>query len=275
MLICQLTDLHLCPPGEAAYPIVDTNAFAERAFEAVASFDPKPDAIVITGDLTECGLDSEYQLFRSLVERHGLGRVHVIPGNHDDRDRFRANLGDMPGVDRNERFVQYVVDEFPVRLVMLDTIVNGAAHGILCEDRLAFLDRALEAAPDRPTMIAMHHPPFTCGIEHMDRINLTNADAFTSVIARHPQVERIICGHHHRPVFARVGCAIASTGPSVAHQIELSLAPRAAGALILEPPAFHLHRWTRNAGFVTHHAYVDDHPGPYSFVDCPASPCPG
>jgi 3',5'-cyclic AMP phosphodiesterase CpdA len=124
-------------------------------------------------------------------------------------------------------------------------------------------------------MIAMHHPPFVCGIEHMDRINLANSGAFAAVVARHTQVERIICGHHHRPVFARVAGAIASIGPSVAHQVELALRPQVDGALVLEPPAFHLHRWTPEAGFVTHHAYIDDHPGPYSFVDCPSSPCPG
>jgi 3',5'-cyclic-AMP phosphodiesterase len=155
-------------------------------------------------------------------------------------------------------------------LVMLDTLVADAAHGELGAEQLDFLDRTLAAAPDKPTIVAMHHPPFVCGIAHMDRINLRTTPEFTAVIARHRQVERIICGHHHRPVVARVAHAIASIAPSVAHQVELALDPHDPGAFIFEPPAFHLHRWTPTDGIVTHTAYVEDFPGPYPFAGAPA-----
>jgi 3',5'-cyclic AMP phosphodiesterase CpdA len=121
-------------------------------------------------------------------------------------------------------------------------------------------------------MIGMHHPPFGCGIAHMDRINLRDAEAFTAVIARHPQVRRIVCGHHHRPIFAQVGHAIASISPSVAHQVELCFDPADKGALNFEPPAFHLHRWTPADGIVTHVAYVETFPGPYPFIAAPEYP---
>ncbi|MBV9655099.1 MAG: phosphodiesterase [Acetobacteraceae bacterium] len=274
MLICQLSDLHVCPPGHTVFQTVDTNAVSERAFKAVAAFDPVPDAIVITGDLTEDGKDEEYRLFRQLLRRHFAGPVYVIPGNHDDRGRLREHLSDMLGSIPDGEYIQYVVEGLPIRLVMLDTLVSGAAHGALCEERLRFLDEALAAEPRRPTMIAMHHPPFMSGIEHMDRIRLVNSEAFAAVVARHPHVERIICGHHHRPVFTRVAGAVASIGPPIAQPIDLDLRPRVNGALVLEPPAFHVHRWTPDSGFVTHHAYVDSHPGPYSLVDCPSPPGP-
>jgi Icc protein len=160
-----------------------------------------------------------------------------------------------------------------VRLVMLDTLVTGAAHGELRSGQLAWLDRTLAAVPGKPTIVAMHHPPFGCGIAHVDRINLRDADRFAAVIARHTQVRRIICGHHHRPIFAQVAHAIASVAPSVAHQIELSLSPDDRPAFNFEPPAFHLHRWTEADGIVTHMAYVEAFPGPYRFV--PAADHPG
>jgi 3',5'-cyclic AMP phosphodiesterase CpdA len=118
----------------------------------------------------------------------------------------------------------------------------------------------------------MHHPPFICGIAHMDRINLHNAAQFTAVIARHRQVELIICGHHHRPIVTQVAHAIASIAPSVAHQVELSLDPHDQGAFVFEPPAFQLHLWTPTAGIVSHTAYVDDFSGPYPFVNDPEYP---
>ena len=100
----------------------------------------------------------------------------------------------------------------------------------------------------------------------MDAINLRDADRFAAVIARHPQVRRIVCGHHHRPVTAAVAHAIASICPSVAHQVELDLAEDAPSAFVLEPPAFQLHHWSVAHGFVTHTSTVERYPGPFPFI---------
>jgi 3',5'-cyclic AMP phosphodiesterase CpdA len=149
---------------------------------------------------------------------------------------------------------------------MLDSIVPGASHGELCAARLAFLDRALAAAPKKPTLVVLHHPPITCGIAMMDEINLQTADAFAAVIAKHPQVERVLCGHHHRPIVVRFAGTVVQVAPSTAHQVTLDLKPGAPGSLILEPPAYLLHRWTPENGLVSHQAYVGTFPGPYPFV---------
>jgi 3',5'-cyclic-AMP phosphodiesterase len=130
----------------------------------------------------------------------------------------------------------------------------------------------LAAVPDKPTIVGMHHPPFACGIAHLDRINLRNTPEFTEIIARHRQVQRIICGHHHRPIVTQVAHAIASISPSVAHQAEMSLNPNDSGAFVFEPPAYQLHRWTPNDGIVSHTVYVEDFPGPYPFVNDPEYP---
>ena len=272
MLICQLTDLHVRPVGKPANRVSETNMFTERAFRAVARLDPRPDVVVITGDLTDCGLDEEYANLNRLLRRFLPMPVFVIPGNHDRRGNFRAGLKHLPGVTADPHHVQYTVDEYPVRLVMLDTLVPGAGHGELRPEQLEFLDRALAAAPDKPTIVGMHHPPFVCGIAHMDRINLRNIPEFAAIIARHRQVERIICGHHHRPIVARVAHAIASIAPSVAHQVQMTLNPHASGAFNFEPPAFQLHRWTAADGIVSHTVYVEDFPGPYPFVNDPDYP---
>ena len=272
MLICQLTDLHVRPVGKPANRLVETNLFTERAFRAVSRFSPRPDVVVITGDLTECGLDAEYANVARLLRKWLPMPVFVIPGNHDQRASFRDGLGHLPGVTTDPLYVQYAVEDYAVRLVMLDTLVPGAGHGELRAEQLEFLDRTLAAAPDKPTIVAMHHPRFVCGIAHMDRINLRTTADFTAIIARHRQVERIICGHHHRPVVTRVAHAIASIAPSVAHQVELSLDPHDPGAFIFEPPAFQLHLWSAAAGIVSHTVYVEDFPGPFPFLTDPDYP---
>jgi len=272
MLICQLTDLHLRPEGVPANRVIETNMLTERAFRAVAALNPRPDVVLLTGDVTECGLVAEYDILVALLHRLLPMPVFVIPGNHDRRGNFRDVLGYLPGVTADKEFVQYVVDDAPVRLVMLDTIVPGAGHGFLCGARLEWLERTLAAAPDKPTLIGMHHPPFLCGIEHMDNINLRNSDDFAAVIARHTQVRRIVCGHHHRAIVGQVAHAIATIAPSVAHQVELDLTPGAAGAFVMEPPAYQLHRWSAASGIITHTAYVDAAPGPFPFLTDPDYP---
>jgi hypothetical protein len=193
-----------------------------------------------------------------------------VPGNHDRREMLLERL---PGTQSMAGgFVQYAVNDLPVRLVMLDTVVPGAGHGALCAERLDWLERTLAARPEAPTLIGMHHPPFACGIAHMDAIALRDPAAFRTVIARHRQVRRIVCGHHHRPVVAAVAQAIASIAPSVAHQVELDLTENGPAAFVMEPSAFELHLWDEASGFVSHTVMVEMFPGPYPFLADPDYP---
>lgn len=275
MILVQLTDPHVRRRGRPLHGNAETNMLTERALRAVRDMKHQPDAIVISGDLTDNGLEAEYAVLAEMLARLISVPIYVIPGNHDRREVMKAALQHLPGVAEHSEFVQYAVDDLPVRLVMLDTVVPGAGHGRLCEARLEWLDATLSAKSQKPTIVVMHHPPFICGIRHMDRINLHNADEFTAVIARHPQVQRILCGHHHRPINAAVAHTIASIGPSVAHQIEFELGDDP-GMWNLEPPAFQVHVSLPEDGpasaIVSHTVYVESYAGPYPFLLDPDYP---
>jgi Icc protein len=219
--------------------------FTERACQVAAAFAPRPDVVIITGDLTECGLEAEYGNLVAILARTLKMPVYVIPGNHDRRANLRTALSHLPGVTSDPEYVQYAVEDHAVRLVMLDTLVPGASHGLLSADQLAWLDQTLSAQPSKPTLVGMHHPPFITGLPHMDKIALLNQQEFTAVIARHRQVQRIVCGHHHRPIIGQCAHAVVSISPSVAHQVELTFNPADSGAFIFEPPAFQLHAWRK------------------------------
>jgi hypothetical protein len=93
---------------------------------------------------------------------------------------------------------------------------------------------------------------------------VAGSQALAQVIARHPQVERVIAGHLHRPITVRFAGTVASTCPSPAHQVALDLAPDAADNYVLEPPGYQLHWWSGQQ-LVSHTAYVGEYPGPYPF----------
>jgi Icc protein len=106
----------------------------------------------------------------------------------------------------------------------------------------------------------------------MDNIALADPGRFRTVIARHQQVERIVSGHHHRPIIGQCAHAVVSISPSVAHQVELSFDPASSGAFNFEPPAFQLHAWDESYGFVSHTIYTDAYEGPFPFLSDPDYP---
>jgi Icc protein len=266
MLICQISDLHIKAGGRLSGRVVDTAAMLRACVAHIGALRVRPDVLLATGDLVDQGRPEEYALLRELLRPLAMP-VHVIPGNHDDREALRAAFADHADLRGTGPFVQYAIEDHPLRVVMLDTVIPGEGGGRLCAERLDWLDRTLAAAPSRPTVIAMHHPPFRTFIEHMDAIGLDGADGFRGVVARHPQVERVLCGHVHRSIQARVAHAWASICPSCAHQIALDLSPDGAEAFVMEPPGYQLHRWTPATGLVTHTVVVGAYPGPYPFVD--------
>lgn len=267
MLICQISDLHIKAGRRIAYGVVDTSTMLERCVASIRALDPQPDVIVATGDLVDRGRADEYHaLAAMLAPLHQP--LYLIPGNHDQRDQLRASFPDHGYLRQWEPFVQYAIDDWPVRIVALDTVIPQQGGGALCAERLAWLERTLALAPDQPTVIVMHHPPFRTGIGHMDAIGIAapEAEALAAIVARYPNVERVLCGHLHRAIEVRFGGTIASTCPSPAHLVALDLRPGAGDHFMMEPPGFQLHWWD-GARIVTHLAYIGDYDGPYPFRD--------
>ncbi|CAN7538659.1 phosphodiesterase [Bosea sp. LjRoot90] len=266
MLIAHITDLHIRPLGKPAYRVSETNALTERALDVVAGLRPRPDALVITGDLTDCGLAEEYELLANLLARIEVP-VLLLPGNHDRRETLAAGLQLGPHAVLDDGFIQFSADIGDIRLIGLDTLLPGQSAGALCDKRLAFLETALAGSNGKPVVIFMHHPPFDCGIIHMDRIRLLDgADGFRDIVSQHQNIERIVCGHHHRPITTRFAGTIAQIAPSVTHQVTLDLAPEGPATFHMEPPAYYLHSYRPGTGLVSHMAYVERYPGPYPFV---------
>ncbi|MFO1069588.1 MAG: phosphodiesterase [Geminicoccaceae bacterium] len=268
MLIAQITDLHLTRAGKLAYGVVDTGALLERAVARLAALEPRPDLVLVTGDLTYDGGEDEYARLLALMAPLPVPWL-AIPGNHDRRQPMRAALpkANCPTGDGPPGRLCWAVEDLPVRILALDTLVEGQSGGEVGPAQLAWLEAKLAAAPGRPALVLMHHPPVPTGIGHMDRIACSDAAALGALVARHPQLERVLCGHVHRPIQWRWNGTLVSAAPSVAHQVRLDLRPGAPSGFDLEPPAFHLHLWLEGTGLVTHHAYVAAAPGPYPFRD--------
>jgi 3',5'-cyclic AMP phosphodiesterase CpdA len=267
MLIAQITDTHISTPGSVNDRYFRTPEHLERADAHLNRLAPRPDVVLATGDLVERGEPAEYTRLRSIVDRLAMP-LYVIPGNHDAREPLARAFADRGYLPQDGGFLHYTVEPWPVRLIGLDTLLPGQPGGRLCAERLGWLDARLGEAPRRPTVVFMHHPPFVTGMQAMDEMGLEGKAALADVIRAHPQVERVVCGHVHRPMTRRFAGTVATTCPATAHQLALELVPARRLSVIMEPPACMLHLWLdAEASLVSHVSVIGDERPPFTLYD--------
>jgi 3',5'-cyclic AMP phosphodiesterase CpdA len=265
MLIAQLSDPHVRPEGELYQDVVDSNAMFAAAIAHVNALDPRPGLVLLSGDLVDHGQDEEYAMLAKLLAKLEVP-VLAIPGNHDEREAFRRAFAGRRWLPASGP-IDYVADDLgAARIVALDVTLPGLHHGAVSEAGAAWLERVLADDPRRPAIVMMHQPPFDIGIPYLDLYSCRDGERLAAVIARHPQVERIVCGHVHRFMQTRFGGTMLCTAPSTTTAIALRLKPDAEPASHLEPPALLLHHWQPGTGLITHFVPIGVFPGPYPFA---------
>jgi len=233
-LLLQLSDPHIGADWGKGDPAADL----EAAIASVRRLPDPPDANLVSGDLANRGRDDQYAAARELLERLP-GPVYVMAGNHDDRETLRRHF-ELPGAGGEP--IQYAVDLGPLRVVVLDTTRPGEDAGELDHERLEWLQDALGEVPDRPTLLALHHPPLLTGIEPWDAMALTaeHRSGLARVLEQHPQVQLLTAGHLHRAITARFAGRPLLTVPSTHAQARLQFeAPEL--ELTRQPPAYAIH----------------------------------
>lgn len=210
--IVHLSDPHFLPTGVPLAGRIDVQARFTRTLEAVERAVHAPDAIVVTGDLTDLGHPEAYRLLREQLEPFAqrLGAPVVwVAGNHDERPALRSEL---LGLEASEEPVTGVWDLSGLRLVALDTSVPGWHHGELGGEQLRWLASVLAEPARHGTLLAMHHPPLPSHVPLFGILELDDQDALAETIAG-SDVRGILAGHLHyssQGTFAGVPVSVAS-----------------------------------------------------------------
>ncbi len=245
MVIAQISDTHIL--ARSSDQAVGAPR-AENLRRCVADINRQGvDVVVHTGDIVHHGLAEEYAHLGEILADLEAPLL-LIPGNRDRQVALRAAFNHLPSPPRNGDFLHYAVEDFPIRLVALDSVAAGERKGVFCARRLAWLEETLAREPDRPTVLFIHHPPFDIGRHYVGGYRRPeDARDLAAVVSRHPRILRLLCGHVHRLHHEKWGGTVATTMPSVAVDLRKDV-----DALIEAAPIYLLHVASGAGALVSH-----------------------
>ncbi len=211
LLVAQLTDTHLFADGTKTMFDCRTNQTFAAVMQQLVQLEPRPDLLLLTGDISQDDTAASYEYARSLIGPLQIP-TYWLCGNHDQHDAAIEHLnGDQIYADKS-------FEQGGWRFILLDSMVLDQPGGRLAASQLAYLEQQLQDA--KPTLVAVHHHPLPCGLGGMDAIGLANADALFAVLDRYVQVKLVICGHIHQEFAAeRRGVSYLGT-PSTCIQLK-------------------------------------------------------
>jgi Icc protein len=245
MIIAQISDTHLTldTPDvdrrlrDFALTIADINAL-----------DPPPGAIVHTGDIVHNGRRDEYAEAASILAA-ARAPVYVLAGNKDDRVNLRAAFSARGYLAPGSDFIDYAIEDFPVRLIALDTLSPGNNKGEFCPEQAEALLDLIAADSTKPIAVFTHHPPFDVTVGP-DRLHFETPDSMSRLrdaLQRFGRVVAVFSGHVHRAAAGHVGTIPASVVPCIATTLRKGEYP----PHMRTRPVYHVHRFDPAWGFAT------------------------
>ena len=253
MKILQISDTHIVGEGEEIYGI-DPYQRLETCVADIGSRHRDADLAIVTGDLTDRAQPEAYRRLRECLA--GLPMpYYLMIGNHDNRAVFQASFPEAP-LDESG-YVQAALQTPAGRLLLLDTVEDGAHWGRYCDARAGWLDQQLREAAQDSVYLFMHHPPVGTYIPSLDSIGLKEPANFERVVRSHSNIKHIFFGHVHRPMSGSWKGIPFSALKSIVHQVRFDLETETPVPKSLEPPCYAV-IWLHPEHTVVHlHDYLD------------------
>lgn len=188
--VVQISDTHLFSEPNRELLGLSTADSVTAVFSAVRQIQPKPDILLLTGDLSQDESTASYEHLRDLVTALEIP-TFWLPGNHDCLPRMEQVLS------TNWISPQKVFQQGGWNFILLNSMAAGKVYGKLSNASLNWLEQQLQQF-QQPTLIALHHPPCPVGSDWIDQIGLQDSDELLEVIDRYKHVKMVIFGHIHQ-----------------------------------------------------------------------------
>jgi 3',5'-cyclic-AMP phosphodiesterase len=209
-----LSDLHISRDDP------NTITHMKETLEDITKFDGPVEAVVMTGDLTEYGRESDYKELQKLLEGYKLPPLYANMGNHDYYDIWidkngGFNKDTMPNSKTDwqsrERFMKF----FGLKNVYHDATVKGYQLILLSQeayvqekpevgegawysnDQLEWLKGRLAQQKDRKPVFIMTHQPLPPKGRDGGSHSVIPAIKLREILKPYPNVF-VFCGHRHQ-----------------------------------------------------------------------------
>lgn len=251
MIIAHISDTHIAlDTPDSGRRIRDF----ENTIADINALDPAPDVIVHSGDIVHNGRLDEYAKAAAILKA-ARAPVYVLPGNKDNRENLRAAFSEQKYFAPDAAFIDYAIEDYPVRLIGLDTLSEGNNKGDFGPERIARLNKLIDAETMRPIAIFTHHPPFDVPVGP-DPINFVNLEVMSELRAALQQSGRIAAvfsGHVHRATSGHVGRIPATVVPCVATTLRKGDFPSGMDAR----PIYYIYKFNPDSGFATETRFAE------------------
>jgi len=206
--VLHITDLHLFAEQGRELLGVVTDASLEAVLD-LALAEATPDALLVTGDVTQEGDAGAYQRASDIVAQRFSGPSLWLPGNHDLGAVMQAA---GPGMDRLELGDWLII--------AVDTHVDGEVSGHIDAAEFECLEGLLTRAKAPHVLVCGHHPPVPVGTSWLDTQVIDNAAQLLAMLERHERVYGYLFGHIHQAFEAMHGRLRIIASPSTCFQFE-------------------------------------------------------
>ena len=261
MIIAQISDTHIALDSpDAERRLRDF----EDAIADINALDPAADVIVHTGDVVHNGRPDEYAAAAAILAK-AHAPAFVLVGNKDNRANLRAAFAAGGYLTSDSDFVDYAIEDFPVRLIAVDTFNTESNKGDFCFERARRLIRMIDAETTKPIAVFAHHPPFEVPVGP-DPINFETPEAMERLreaVQHSGRVVAVISGHVHRSTAGSIGSIPATVMPSIATTLRKGEYP----VHMKSRPVYHIHRFDPVWSFVTEARIVGTQLSPASTRD--------
>jgi len=192
--LLHLTDSHLFCDTSSQLKGINTHDSCAAVIQHAYKTLPKPDAIILGGDMSQDESPESYRLLADMLHDWSAPWM-LTPGNHANltaiKSTFIPALNKLSSYSRSLQF-----DEWQV--ITLNSHHSGKISGLLVDEELQRLDKLLSAEPHKHTLIALHHHPAPIESAWLDRIALHDSEALWQIIHHHQNVCGLLCGHIHQ-----------------------------------------------------------------------------
>jgi len=181
MLLVQISDIHCGPMFRR-----DTFRSAVREISELC-----PDVVLVTGDLVEDGLMSEFKMAEKELGKIKAEKIIYVSGNHDYRSTGYLLFKELFPFSQ-------VTELEDVVIAVLSSARPDRDDGEVGHRQNLWLERTLEKYENKVKIVAMHHHVIPVPDTGADQITVIDAgDALRSLTKS--KVDLVICGHRHRP----------------------------------------------------------------------------